>query len=374
VSGRFDVVVAGLGVVGSAAASELARRGLSVAGLDRGSPPHDLGSSHGETRMIREAYFEHPLYVPLVRRAYDGWRALEERSGRRLLFETGGILAGAPAGELVGGALASAGRHGIEVERLDQEDALLAYPGLRLPSAHALLREARAGYLLAEPCVEALLDAARDAGAELRTGETVEGWDEDGTSGLLVRSSSGDLACGTLVLAAGAWTPSLCGLPSLPLLPVRMTQHWFRPSGGTLDPRELPVFLLELDPGRIAYGFPDLGGGVKAAFHHGGVPCAPDRLERGVRRAEARAVAHVMERYFPGSAWRPVRSAACMYTLTPDRHFVVDRHPRSPRVIVAGGFSGHGFKFAPALGSIVAGLAAGSEPAFDLSPFRIGRF
>jgi len=374
VSGRFDVVVAGLGIVGSAAAAELARRGVSVAGLDRGSPPHELGSSHGETRMIREAYFEHPLYVPLVRRSYDGWRELEERSGRRLLFETGGILAGAPGGELVDGALASAARHGIEVERLDQEDALLAYPGLRLPSAHELLRERRAGYLLAEPCVETLLGLARDAGAELRAGETVEGWAEDGPSGLVVRTSSGDVACECLVLAAGAWTPSLCGLPSLPLRPVRMTQHWFRPSGGTLAPRELPVFLFELGPGRIAYGFPDLGGGVKAAFHHGGVPCSPGRLDRAVRRSEVRAVAGVMERYFPGSTWLPVRSAACMYTLTPDRHFLVDRHPRSPRVILAAGFSGHGFKFAPVLGSIVADLAAGSRPDFDLSPFRIGRF
>lgn len=372
-SRRFDVAVAGLGVLGSAAAAELSRRGRSVVGLDPFVPPHALGSSHGETRMIREAYFEHPLYVPLVRRAYEGWREIEARTGRRLLTETGGLLVGRAGGELVAGARASADRHGIEVRSLDEGDALLAYPGLRVPDGHVLLCEERAGYLLAEPCVASLLQLARSSGAELRTGERLVGWSGGGT-GLEVTTSAGSLSCGALVLAAGAWMTDVCALPSLPLRPVRMVQHWFRPTGGTLDPRDLPVFLFEFGPGRIAYGFPDVGSGVKAAFHHGGRPCSPDRPERAVERREVEAVVQVMERYFPGSSWHPVRSATCMYTLTPDRHFLVDRHPRDPRVVLAGGGSGHGFKFAPALAGIVADLVEGTEPSFDLSPFRTGRF
>lgn len=372
-----DVVVAGLGVVGSAVADELSRRGLRVVGVDPRVPPHRLGSSHGETRMIRQAYSEEPLYVPLVLRAYQAWRDLERRSGRRLLFEAGGLVGGIPDGELVRGAEVSARTYGLRLERPDPEEAAERYPFLRLGADQHLVVDPRAGYLLAETCVSAFLDQARAAGAELRTGEALVGWTEQGSgdgAGLLVRTSAGTWPAGGLVLAAGAWTGSVAAAPALRLQPVRMVQHWFRAEDAGFDPRTLPVFLIEYRAGKILYGFPDVGSGVKAAFHHGGRPADPDRARAPASREEVAAVREALGRHFPSARWRPVRSEPCLYTLTPDRHFVLDRHPASRRVVVAAGFSGHGFKFAGALAGIVADLLAERRPAFDPAPFRLRRF
>jgi sarcosine oxidase len=372
-----DVVVAGLGVMGGAVAAELSRRGLRVLGLDPESPPHRRGSSHGETRMIRKTYSEEPLYVPLVRTAYRGWRDLEQRTGRRLLFETGGLVGGLPDGTLLRGAERSAAAHGLPLERPDAETARERYPFLALPPDQRLVVDPGAGYLRAEPCVSAFLDLARARGAELRTGESLLGWTEQAAGdggGLLVRTSSGAVAAGGLVLAVGAWTAGLAAAPPLPLRPVRMVQHWFRAEEPSFDPAALPVFLIEYAPGEILYGFPDVGTGVKAAFHHGGRPIDPDGPRPVASGEEVAAVREALARHFPGARWTALRSEPCLYTLTPDRHFVLDRNPASTRVVIAAGFSGHGFKFAPALASVAADLLQGLEPAFDPAPFRIDRF
>jgi len=368
-----DVVVAGLGAVGSASAAALARRGLHVIGLDPHEPPHRLGSSHGETRMIRQAYSEGAAYVPLVRRAYAAWRELEERSGRRLLVETGGLLAGAPDGALLQGASASAERHGLPLDRPGPDATTRDFPWLRVDPGHRVLVDPRAGHLRVEDCISALLAEARAAGADLRTGTSVVGWSSEGAA-LRVDTSSGPVRCAALLLAAGAWTASLREAPPLRLQPVRMVQHWFDAREADFDAKRLPVFLLEFEPERYLYGFPDVGTGVKAAFHHGGHPSHPDAVERTVAPGEIEEVRAALGRHFPGATWVPLRSEVCLYTLTPDRDFVVDRHPEDPRVVIAAGFSGHGFKFASALGEVTAELVTGREPGFDLSPFRLARF
>jgi sarcosine oxidase len=372
-----DVVVAGLGIMGSAVAAELAHRGAAVIGLDPHAPPHRLGSSHGETRMIRQAYSEDPCYVPLVRRAYDAWRDVEERTGRRLLHETGGILAGAPGSALLDGAEISANLYGLPLERPDPGGAGVSHPYLRLPDEHRLLADPRAGYLRAEACVEAFLSLAREEGAQLRLGESMTGWSEDGSGeggGVRVSTSLGSIPARALLLATGAWTAGLPAAPALPLRPVRMVQHWFAAPDAGFDPEKLPVFLIEYGTGKILYGFPDVGSGVKAAFHHGGQPVDPRAARRDAAREEVEAVLLTLARYFPGARWKPLRSETCLYTMTPDAHFVVDRHPGSRRVVVMAGFSGHGFKFASALAGVAADLLLDLEPAFDPSPFRIRRF
>lgn len=363
--------------MGSAVAAELSRRGLRVLGLDPRVPPHRMGSSHGETRMIRQAYSEKPLYVPLVRRAYEAWADLERRAGRRLLFETGGLVGGAPDGELVRGAEKSAAAHGLPLERPSAREAAERFRFLRLAPGQRLLLDPRAGYLLAEACVSACLDLARASGAELRTGEALVDWAEEGPKdgdGLRVRTTAGTLYARRLVLATGAWTAGLAAAPTLPLRPVRMVQHWFRPLDADFDPAGLPVFLIEYAAGEILYGFPDVGSGVKAAFHHGGRPIDPDGPRPDATDEEVEAVRAALGRHFPDARWTALRSEPCVYTLTPDRHFVLDRHPDSRRVVVAAGFSGHGFKFAAALAGIVGDLVADREPSFDLAPFRHDRF
>lgn len=377
-NGPPDVVVAGLGVMGSAAVAELSRRGLRVLGLDPRVPPHRLGSSHGETRMIRQAYSEDPLYVPLVRRAFEAWRDVEARSGRRLLTRTGGVVTGPPEAELVRGAVASARVHDLPLEQPRPSEAARRFPWLRLARDHRLLVDPAAGHLRAEACVEAFLDLAREAGAEIRTGDAAVGWTGDGGSGngsVQVRLRSGaTVSAARLVIASGAWTSRLARVPDLPLRPVRMVQHWFAAEHPDFDPAALPVFLVEYEAGKILYGFPDVGSGVKAAFHHGGRAADPDAARLPATPAEVSAVLEVLADHFPGARWRPLRSEPCLYTLTPDRHFALGHHPASRSVVMAAGFSGHGFKFAPVVAELAADMLEGAEPSFDLTSFRPSRF
>ncbi|AHG93512.1 FAD dependent oxidoreductase (plasmid) [Gemmatirosa kalamazoonensis] len=371
----FDVVVAGLGAMGSAAAFELARRGASVLGLDRFAPPHASGSSHGRARIIREAYFEDPLYVPLVRRAYERWAELERLAGRTLLVPTGGLMLGPPDGVVVAGALRSAREHGLPHELLDAREVHHRVPGLRVTSDMVGVWEPRAGFLVPEAVIAAHLALAADHGAELRVEEPVRTWDAAG-DGVVVTTARGTYRARRLVLAAGAWMSSLLGAASPPLVVERMVQHWFRPARdtGLYAPSRFPIFLCEYAPGRTWYGFPDVGDGVKVALHHQGEPADADTLRRTVAPAEIAYVHALLRTFLPDADGAHAESAVCMYTNTPDEHFVVDRHPAWPQVIVASACSGHGFKFSSAIGEILADMALGERPTFDLAPFRISRF
>lgn len=373
----FDAALVGLGAAGSAAASALARRGARVLGLDRFEPPHERGSSHGETRMIREAYFEAPFYVPLVRRAYEAWRELEARSGRTLLRRTGGIMVGPREGELVSGSLASARRHGLPHEELDAEEIRRRFPALRPAEGAVGVLEPRAGFLFPERCIEAFLAEARGAGALLRTGERVTGWRVDG-GGVQVWTERGAYRAGRLLLAAGAWTPALVPELPVPLAVERAVQFWFEPLGPSeaaeLEPDRCPVYACESEEGRIWYGFPLQPRGVKVGFHHGGEATDPEAVRGQVEDAEAEEMRDVLRRHIPGAAGRLREAGPCLYTNTPDRHFLIDFHPDHPEVLVCSACSGHGFKFASALGEILADLLLEGRSEADLSPFRLDRF
>jgi sarcosine oxidase len=383
VSRTWDVVVAGLGAMGSAVVCELARRGKRVVGVDRFAPPHAMGSSHGETRIIREAYFEHPQYVPLVRRAYECWDRLEQETGQSLLVRTGGLMIGPPDGVLVRGAVDSAGLHALPHEMIDAHEIGRRHPALTPASDMVGVWEPRAGILLPERCIAAHLAQAVALGAELRVDEALESWRAAG-DGVEVRTARGTIEAEALVVACGAWAGPMLGEPGsgglkLPLRVERTVLHWFAApdEGRAFAPDALPIFLLEHAPGRILYGMPELrevGAGVKVARHHEGETTTADTVRREVSRDEIDGMTPLIDAFTPKLAGRWIRSAVCMYTNTPDEDFIIDRHPAHDRVLVLSPCSGHGFKFSSAIGELAADLLTAGSTCFDLSPFRISRF
>lgn len=325
--------------------------------------------------MIREAYFEGSFYVPLVQRAYEAWRRLEEESGRPLLRQTGGLMLGPPDGDLVRGSRASARRHSLAYEELSAREVARRFPVFRLPADQVAILEPRAGYLDPEGCIRAFLEAARAAGAELHAGEALTGWSAD-RNAVSLRTEAGRYRARRLLIAAGAWTPSLLPDLPLPLSVERVVQYWFRPTGDPepFRPERCPVFAWGYEPDRIWYGFPLRPRGIKVGLHHG-IPAADvEDVERCVEEGETEEMRGLVARLLPGGAG-PLREASvCLYTKTPDGHFLVDRHPRHSRVVVASPCSGHGFKFASVLGDALADLLGDRTPDVDLTPFRLDRF
>ena len=370
----FDVIVVGLGAMGSAAAYHLARRGARVLGLDRFRPPHAWGSSHGQSRIIRQAYYEHPAYVPLIQRAYTLWAELERDSGQTLFRQTGGLMIGPPGGELVTGALASARIHGLEHELLTAADVRERYPVFHPPDAFAALWEPRAGVLFPEACIATHLELAATNGASLRYDEPVLGWRVDGDT-VQVTTASGRYQAAHLLLSAGAWLDRLLPDLRLPLLVERQVLYWFEPAAtrAAFEPGNCPIYLWEYTPGHFFYGFPDLGTGVKVALHHQGQPADPDALDRTVGPEEQAGIRSLLDRYLPGANGRLLETAVCMYTNTPDHHFVIDFHPTHPQGLIASPCSGHGNKFAATVGDIAAGLLIDGKTPFDLGLFRLER-
>lgn len=365
----FDVIIAGLGAVGSAAAYHLAGRGLRVLGLDRYHPPHALGSSHGESRVIRETAFEHPLYVPLARRAYENWRRLEVEAGEPLLRVTGVLFVGALESPLLAGTLASAREHGIAHELLAASDIARRFPALhRLDDAVAVF-EPGGGWLDPERCVAASLRLAAERGASLRFAEPVERWEPDG-DGVVVVTARDRYRARRLLLAAGPWMPGLLDGAGISLSVERQVQHWF--SAASADAARLPIFIRQV-PAGVFYALPPVGDEIKVAVHHSGAATTPSTVDRSVSPAETEGVRALLERYAPALAGAHRRAAVCLYTNSPDGHFVIDRHPEHPAVVVASPCSGFGFKFASAVGEVLADLLQDRPAAFDLAPFRIGR-
>jgi len=366
-----DVAIIGLGAMGSAAAFELSRRGADVIGFDRFTPPHTLGSSHGESRIIREAYFEHPVYVPMVQRAFELWRELERLSGAALLEQTGGLMVGAPGSDLVEGALRSARLHGLQHSLLSAADIRASFPMLHAQPDMVGVWEPRAGMLAAEACVSAHLEQARRRGAVLRFDEAVSHW-RAAEGPISVSAGLGRTLAKRLIICAGAWVGSLLRGMRLPFGIERQAVHWFEPVGdaGLFSSPRCPIHLWQFDGGRFFYGFPDRGDGVKVAFHHGGETTAADHVRREVAPAEVDEVRAVVKRFVPAANGRLLRSVVCLYTNTPDEHFWIDRHPDQPNVLVASPCSGHGFKFAPVIGEILADLVEQKPARFDLSLFR----
>jgi sarcosine oxidase len=355
----FDVIVLGVGGVGSAALDQLARRGLRVLGLDRFPPGHDRGSSHGRTRLIRQAYFEHPDYVPLLRRAYELWADLSARSGKTLYHQVGVLQAGRPNGTVVPGVLASARQHGLDVEELSEGEITARFPGLRVPPPLVAVFERRAGYLDVEDCVREAARQAVDHGATLQIGESVRGWKVEG-SGVAVETDRGTYRANSLIVSAGAWAGTLLADLGIRFQVVRKSLYWYAAPERLYSPAHgFPGFLYETDRGSF-YGFPRIDDeGLKSAEHSGGIPVSdPLRVDRNPDPGETIRVEQFLAEYLPEVTPEPLRFGTCLYTLSPDGHFVVDRHPEHPQVVFAAGLSGHGFKFTTVLGEVLADLAA----------------
>lgn len=371
---RWDAIVIGLGIMGAAAAAELARRGVRVLGLEQHAPFHTRGSSHGKTRIIREAYFESPEYVPLVQRAYVLWQELGERTGRQVLRITGGVSIGCPDSPFIVGARESALRHGLPHELLEAQEARRRFPALAVPEEFVALVEGRAGILFAEECWRAFYEEATRSGAELRFGVTVRSFGADG-DGAYVETDGGRLLAERVVIAAGPWTPGVLGQLGLPLTVRRvLVVHVLPRESELFTPDRLPIFLLDVPEGEY-YGFPLLPEqGVKFGRHDSGELCTPETARRSVTDEEVRAMTAVLERYLPGAPGSVLMSVTCLYTMTPDGHFIVDRHRHWSQIVFACGFSGHGFKFAPTIGEALADLALDGRTSLPIGFLRSDRF
>lgn len=369
------IVVIGLGATGSAALWQLARRGVDAVGIEQFALGHDRGSSHGATRIIRLAHYENAAYVPLLRRACALWRELEVAARRQLLVITGIAEIGPPGGELVRGTLAASARHGLEHDVLDAKALMRRYPAFRLPRDVVAVLQPDGGYIEAAHAVAAYHRLAREAGAHVRSGEAVTAIEPRG-DGVRVRTSAAAIDADGAIVAAGAWTGKLLPRLRLPLSVTRQAVGWFEPAApAQFAAGNFPVFLLESRHG-VHYGFPAYErSGVKVAkHHHRGEVVEPEAYERRVTEADEAAIRAPLAEYLPTADGRLLAAQTCLYTMTPDETFILDRMPGFPQAIIASPCCGHGFKFAPVVGEILADLATRGGTAHDISGFRLQRF
>jgi sarcosine oxidase len=368
-----DVIVVGLGGMGSAAAYHLAARGQRVLGLEQFGPAHDKGSSHGGSRVTRQSYFEDPAYVPLLLRAYELWDALAGDSGRDVITLTGGLMIGPPDSITVAGSRRSAQQWDLAHEMLDAAEIRRRFPTMTPADTDVALYESMAGFVRPEATVAAHLDLAARHGADLRFGEPVRRF-EARADGVRVVTDAGTYTAGHGVICPGAWAPELLADLGVPFVVERQVQYWFAPTGGVapfLADRH-PIYIWEDAGGVQFYGFPAIDGpdgGVKVAFFRGGETCTPHTINRSVSDGEVRAIADQMRGRLPAVPGSFLTAVTCMYTNTVDEHFVIATHPAHERVTVACGFSGHGFKFVPVVGEILADLAMSGATRHPIALF-----
>jgi sarcosine oxidase len=374
---NYDVIVIGLGAMGASTLYELSRRGVRALGIEQFAQGHDRGSSHGDSRIIREMYFEHPLYVPLVQRAYDLWHELEAESGKSLMTIDGGLMIGPPDGMVVAGTLRSAREHSIAHEVLSPDEVHRRYPAFEPQADLSAVVDPRAGYLDPEACTRAHIDLARQRGADVRYEEPVVLWSA-GEDGVVIETTSGRYQADRIVFAAGSWSKQVLSDLNLPLKVERQVVFWFDPEESSVSYRsaDFPIFAYEFTPGILCYGFPRLPLGVKASIMHGGETSdSPDDIRRAVDDNDIAALRAALQPVVPAlSRSRVIRTSTCLFTNTPDTDFIIDFHPLHPRVLISSPCSGHGFKFASVVGEVQADLLTNGTSRFDLTPFSLARF
>ena len=384
---QYQTIVLGLGAMGSAAVYQLAKRGQRVLGLDQFVPPHARGSSHGETRVTRQAIGEGEQYTPLSLRSFDLWREIERETGRDLLTVTGGLIISSPAkvghnvADFFGNTLAAAKKYGIAHEVLEARGIRRRFPQFNVQDDEIGYLEANAGFLRPEECIRAQLELAVRHGAVIQTGEQVLGFQQHGKT-VTVKTNRADYTTENLVVTAGAWLPTLLNAELARTYRVmRQVLYWFEPTE-SIAPFEIgrmPIFIWEpKGADRMLYGFPAIDGergGVKVASAQYHDTTTADQVDRVVTPEEiARMYETLVGPCFPGLSRRCLKTATCMYTVTPDFGFVIDRHPQQPKVLLASPCSGHGFKHSAAVGEALAELATDGRSRLDLSAFALGRF
>jgi len=379
----WDVIVLGVGSMGAATCLSLARRGYRVLGIERFDIPHGRGSHGGQSRIIRKAYYEHPDYVPLLEAAYRGWHRLEEETGERVYHPTGLLYFGEAGHPLISGLRLSAATYGVPVHGIGAEERLVRHPAFRLPEGYAALVEPDAGFLTPERCILLQVSRATDLGAHIRTRESVLSWSMNG-DGVEVVTDAGRYRAAKLVVTAGPWAGRMLPQLSDRLQVTRQVLAWVEPS----DPRgfglgEFPCWTLgdAAWPG-IFYGFPMVdpvrfGGpaGLKIAHHAPASEVDPEEVDRVTGPSDFGPIGYFLERYMPCVDARSVEMSTCLYTVTPDEHFILDLLPgHGGRVAVAAGFSGHGFKFCSVVGEVMADLATEGRTRHPIGFLGLGRW
>ena len=374
-SQEFDCIVIGVGGMGSSTLYNLAKRGRRVLGLEQFDIPHAEGSSHGVNRIIRLAYYEHPSYVPLLRRAYELWSDIESVTGEQLLYKTGSIDTAPSGHEVFEGSLESCLLHDIPHRVLNHAQINEEFPGYQLPPGHMGLLQGDGGFVLSERSIVAYANAAMSTGAEIHAREVVSGWEPD-QGGVRVFTDRGEYTAERLVITAGAWTSGMVPILDDLAVPERQVLAWLQPIDGSLyTPEVFPVFNAYFDEGRY-YGFPVYGipGFKVGRYHHLEEVIDPDFAIKTVNSEDEAVLRSAVERYFPKANGTTMTLKTCMFTNTPDEHFIVDLLPANPQVAVAAGFSGHGFKFASVIGEILADLAINGETEHNIDLLKIDRF
>jgi sarcosine oxidase len=371
----YDVIVLGLGGMGSATAYECARRGQRVLGIEQFPLVHQRGSSHGQTRVIRQAYYEHPDYVPLLRRSYERWYELEQQAGIPLYTQCGVLSLSPPGGEVVAGVTQAARQHDLAIEPLSISQIRSRFPEFVLPDDYEGVLESQAGYLFVEDCVRACLQLARQQGAALHSEERVISWDDTGRH-IEVVTETDRYVADRLIITAGPWAGQVLSQLGLPLRVLRKSLLWFglsEPSRFRRD--QFPIYMVETSGG-FYYGFPVIDGrGHKVARHDGGMPVAdPLKVERSLLPEDESDCRRFLTAHLPKAAGPLNHHEVCMYTVTPDQHFILDQHPASPRVVLGAGFSGHGFKFASVVGEVLADLSESNRTRWPIERFQLSRF
>jgi len=372
----FDVMVVGVGTMGAAACYHLAGRGARVLGLERFDIPNAMGSAAGFSRMIRLAYFEHPDYVPLLRRSYQLWDELQAELGLEIIKITGGVYLGPPGAEVLEGSLSSVRQHDLPHEWLDAAEAARRFPQFKIPDDFRCLHDHQAGLVLPERAVAGYAELALRRGAELHGQEPVLSWEPAG-DGFIVRTPRANYAAAKLLFCGGAWTSKLVADLGVRLTVTRQPMAWVWPKKPALfELGAMPVWIMEHRDGSNHYGFPMLPGspGFKVASHVRGAPADADQLDRAPREADEQVVRRVLQNHIPEANGPLLSMRICMYTNSPDHQFIVDRHPRHSNVTIACGFSGHGFKFASALGQVLAELTLDGRSSLPIEFLGLSRF
>jgi sarcosine oxidase len=370
----YDVIVVGLGGMGSAAAYHLAARGQRVLGLERFGPAHNRGSSHGGSRITRQSYFEDPAYVPLLQRSYELWDKLKQDSGRDVITLTGGVFIGRQDSLTFSGSLRAAREWDLPHEILDAATVRKRFPTLDPADDEVALYEDRAGFVRPESTVVAHLQLAERHGAVLHYEEPVQRWEARPGGGVTVVTADGYYTADRLVICPGAWAPELLADLGIGFKVERQVMYWFQPTTGVgpYRPDRHPIYIHEDATGSQIYGFPAIDGaegGAKVAFFRRGIVTTPDTIDRQVHPEEIQTMSDRLGSILPSLPGRYLTAATCMYTNTPDEHFVIATHPEHEQVTVACGFSGHGFKFVPVVGEIVADLATTGTTEHPISLF-----